>query len=176
MYNREKWLSELRYTQPDIVSAFEKPGRPGEYIFTLAPDSEEILKRLRKPPIDLLAAERRAVLGSQKREDFLKEAQAKVAEIRSMLFMVIDNLLPAAVAEQVPKLQGKLWELDEFLYGKKAEFPVRDLPGGERLSVKVLKVQVHAPGMKRSDVERWRDDLRTALEKQVYHTEKAVSD
>ena len=91
-----------------------------------------------------------------------------------MFFMVIDHLLPPAVAAEVPKLQGLLWELDAFLYGKQAEFPVRELPGGDRLSLKVGQVRVCAPGMQDGIVRAWGKDVKTALERQAYQTQRAA--
>jgi hypothetical protein len=170
---REQWEARMRWKQPDMLSYFSKPG--GGYVFTLSREAEEAAKQLRRPPFDVFASERRTLLKGKKREDLLAEAQATEASLRVMLFTVIDSLLPPAVTEEMPKLQGLLWELDEFLYGKKAEFPVRDLPGGDRLSVKVGRLRVQVPGMRDRVVRTWGDDLKIALKGQVYRTQREVT-
>lgn len=114
------------------------------------------------------------MLAGRKLEDVIAQAQAEDERLRALLFAVIDRLLPASVAAEVPKLQGMLWEIDEALYGKRAKYPVRDLPEGDLLKPEVIKLRVRAPGMKRGQVKRWTDDLREALTKQPYRTSAAL--
>jgi len=172
IFAREEWLAMLRQPEPDVYAWSGRDVPKIGYLFTLLPSDEEALKRLRRPPADIFAAEHKALLQGKPASDVLAEMQAKEVALRTMLFAIIDNLLPPAVADEVPMLQGRLWELDETLYGKKAQFPVRDLPGGDRLSVNAQKLRVHAPGMKESAVRHWSADLRTALTNQIYRTER----
>jgi len=173
-FAREKWLTRGRWPQPSSLDVFTKP--EGGYVFMPSADVEKELQRLRRPPFDVFAAERKTILKGKKRDELLDEAQKAEAKLRAQLFTIIDHLLPPAVADEVPRLQGIFWKLDEFLYGKKAEFPVRDLPGGERLNVKVGRIRITAPGMKDRVVRDWSADLKTALEKQPYATEAGGTD
>lgn len=149
------------------------PFTPPADLFVLDADQERKLKRL-KQPTDLFAAERKKLLAGRKLEDVIAQAQSEDERLRALLFAVIDRLLPASVAAEVPKLQGMLWEIDEALYRKRAKYPVRDLPEGDLLKPEVIKLRVRAPGMKRGQVKRWTDDLREALTKQPYRTSAAL--
>lgn len=172
VFAREEYFATQRWKQPSLTSAFQRPAPDSGYLFVLNPDDQKKLARLRQSPKDVFAPERAALLKGQKPEDLLGEAQAIETRLRTNLFAVIDNLLPPSAADEMPRLQGLLWELDDFLYGKKAEFPVRDLPGADRLSLQVQKLRVRAPGGKESVVRSWSKDLKTVLEKQIYRTER----
>ena len=172
IFNRQSWLADQRWVQPDVVAAFAKPD--GGTLFTLGVEGEKVLAKLQRAPVDPFAAERKALLDGRKPKDVLAKAQAEESALRTMLFAVIDTLLPAKVAAEVPKLQGLLWELDTQLYGKNAQFPVRDLPGRDRLSVRVDRVRVRAPGMRHGVVKAWAADLKIALANQVFATDRAV--
>lgn len=139
-------------------------------VFQLDAAAQAALKKLERPPADYFAVERRKILGEKKAKDVLAAAQAEDKRLRAALFAVMDELMPPAVTAQIPKLQGLLWELDEKLYGTRAQFPVRDLPRGERLKPEVTKLRIRAPGMKDSEVRLWVKDLREALTKQPYST------
>lgn len=143
-------------------------------LFVLDADQQKKLARL-KQPTDLFDAERKKLLKGQKLEDVVAQQQADAERLRALLFAVIDRLLPESVGAEVPKLQGLLWEIDEALYGKRARFPVRDLPEGDLLKPEVIKLRVRAPGMKRGEVKRWTDDLREALTKQPYRTSAKIA-
>jgi hypothetical protein len=157
-----------------LVDAFRKPGSDG-LVFMLGSDAQEALGKLQRSPPDVFAGERKALLAGQTATKFLDEARATEAKLRTMLFAAIDTLLPAAAGAEVPKLQGMLWELDDALYGRKAEFPVRDLPVNEAVDVKIDRVRVIAPGHGRETVRAWGKDLRTALQGQRYGTTVAAA-
>jgi hypothetical protein len=152
-----------------LVKAFRKPDGDG-VAFMLGIDAQEAFDKLRRSPPDVFAGERKTLLAGQTAAKFLDEARATEAKLRAMLFAAIDTLLPPAAGAEVPKLQGMLWELDDALYGKKAEFPVRDLPVNEAVDVKIARVRVLAPGHGREAVRTWGQDLRTALQGQRYGT------
>lgn len=153
---------------PSMLAGLWKPKDAD--VFVLGPDARKKLEQIRRPPMDVFAAERRMLFEGKKPEEWLATAQRTEAELRTMLFEVIDRVLPPAVAAEVPKLQGLLWELDDFLYGQKAEFPVRDLPGGDRLSLKVGRLRIRAPGMRDTVLKVWSKDLKTALQNEIYRT------
>jgi hypothetical protein len=179
IFGEAKRITERDWVQPSLVEAFQKPG--GGYAFILDRDAEKALARIKRSPVDLFVAERKSLLarpelGGKTLEQYLHDAREAEAKLRSELFVVLDSLLPPAVAEHVPNLQGLFWELDTKLYGKKeAEFPVRDLPGGDLLNVKVGPVRIRTPGRKAAIVRDWGKDLKTALQNQVYRTEPAAT-
>jgi hypothetical protein len=78
-------------------------------------------------------------------------------------------VLPDQAAKYVPQLEDVLWEFDSALYGKD-EFPVRDLPGGDLLNVKVGHVRVRTRGVNTAAVRNWGNELKQALEKAIYRT------
>jgi hypothetical protein len=173
IFDREEWEASQRWTQPDVVGAFAKPD--GGVSFVLGADAGRALEKLRQAPFDVFAEVRRPLLQQQQPLDILAKAQEQEKRLRATLLDLIDTLLPPEVAAEVPRLQGLLWELDTALYGTRAEFPVRDLPGGDRVRLQVKTVRVRAPGQKDSVVRVWSRDLKTALEKQIYRTARTVS-
>jgi hypothetical protein len=73
IFNREEWEASLRWTQPDVLAAFTKPD--GGITFVFSEDATKALEKLRKPPFDVFAAERKALLKGEKPADILKKAQ-----------------------------------------------------------------------------------------------------
>lgn len=147
--------AKSEWRQPSVIDVFKKAEPPGGYVFVLGPDAVKALDKIRRPPVDPFLAERKA--------------------LRSALFSVIDTLLPDLLGKHVPMLQGLLWELDTELYGKDAEFPVRELPGGDLLDLKVGPLRIRSPGPKGRALKAWGGDLKRALEEQVYKTQAAAA-
>jgi len=177
IFGEEKRIADRGRVQSSLLfeEAFKKPEPREGYVFDLDKDAQTALERIRRPPEDVFTAERKALLARPELEgktfeDFLENARKTEAKLRSSLFAVLDGVLPDLAAQYVPTLQGLFWELDTALYGKHAEFPVRDLPGGDLLNVKVRRVRVRAPGMKAAFVRDWGKDLKIVLEQQVYRT------
>lgn len=161
---------EITALSTAISVGFPPAHAPYGTVFQLDAAAQAALEKLERPPTDYFAAERKKLLGGKKASEVLAAAQAEDKRLRAALFAVMDELMPPAVTAQIPKLQGLLWELDEKLYGQRAQFPVRDLPRGERLKPEVTKLRIRAPGMKDSEVRLWVKDLRQALTKQPYST------
>ncbi len=164
----------------DVLRHFARPSTslpavplPGG-VFVLTPEQERELERVRRPR-SVFGAELRALRDSAGRTPQQQLAALREEDllIRALMMDVVNNVLPPAVAAELPQLDPYFRLLDEHLYGVSAEeaarpLPVRELPESDRLRPVVRHLRIVAPGHEESAARAWTDRLQEALRRQPY--------